>query len=1519
MRFYKTNCWIMFLAVLTVITAGIGVVEGRTGGPDYLGYTFSDSNTPGGPTYNWIDIKATGTKIEVLNNSDDHYTSNGISVGFFFNFYGTDYSLVNVTNNGIIFATAGSGDFSNVPINNSPLHNFIAPFWDDIVTWNRSGGPLGGIYYQVIGTAPNRKFIVEWENNQHYSSSPKGVTFETILNEGTNNILFQYSDVSFGEGYPGGNNGSSATVGIEGPDGNGLQYSYNEQVLSPGLAILFKFPAFSGTNMYLSKSAAASMDHGNTMNYTLYYNNFGGVIASDVVLLDTLPSNVEFVSASDGGTFDPNTRKVTWNIGSVAVFPSGRGSRTVTVRIPTSVPVGTVIQNTASISTTTLETRYDDNNASASTTVTGSNLPPDVGVSPINGNSGGTPSVYWSNPITYSYQSSTTATGVNIRIHINDGGPDITGSMTGGISSITGGIRSMTGGFSTWTYTAAPFYPRHGSATVTYTVLGESCQAATAAPDGLHISPPSGLIGLEQHLYNNTPGDGYVPPSGSFPSTGLVGSGGRSSYSLDNGYAGIGAFAPHPSNLSEKYYINMRWPDGVDWSPTQNRLSPNVTNSTTYLKYKHKKVLITAPATGKRLIASIEESGPALWTGKDAGAPPEVFVDLGLYPRGDGQSDLNNYTVNFEWADQNASLGPCTPSITFNIYIDPAGYIYDANTGARITGASVWLQRPDGSGGWENVPTLQTPAIMQPDTNPLITEADGQYQWDVLAGSYRVHVEAPGYYPADSIVVSIPPPVTDLHVGLIRIPDVPFLNSINVTPNPKTLIVGENETFTASPKDQNGYSISASVTWSSSNETVGTVDPNTGEFNALVAGTTMVNATNGSIIGTAVVTVSNIPPFLNSINVTPNPKTLIVGENETFTASPKDQNGYSISASVTWSSSNETVGTVDPNTGEFNALVAGTTMVNATNGSIIGTAVVTVSNIPPFLNSINVTPNPKTLIVGENETFTASPKDQNGYSISASVTWSSSNETVGTVDPNTGEFNALVAGTTMVNATNGSIIGTAIVTVNAISASTNLIRNPGFESGTASWLFYTNGIGSFSIISPGHTENNASKIALGSVGTNMQLYQTGITLDANTRYRLSFAAYSSTGHDMVVRLLKHGSPYTIYAPDFRPNLGTSWQTFTTEFNTTGFAGTVNDGRLMFYFAGFAAAGDTYYIDDVRLEKVVSAPVLPIIITQPANQNVMAGQTAAFSVMATGAMLSYQWQKNDTNIPGAISASYITLPTTLSDNGSTYRVIVTNLAGSAMSNAAILIVVSTPTPIPPTITVQPVNKTVITGQTATFSVIASGTAPFSYQWQKNGSDIPGATGASYTTPPATLLDNGSTYRVNVTNLAGSVMSNSATLTVLPAGSINVINNPGFESGTASWLFYTNGIGSFSIISPGYTENNASKIALGSVGTNMQLYQMGVTLDANTRYRLSFAAYSSTGHDMVVQLLKHGSPYTIYAPDFRPNLGTSWQTFTTEFNTTGFSGRVNDGRLMFFFAGFAAAGDIYYIDDVRLEKI
>jgi beta-galactosidase len=172
---------------------------------------------------------------------------------------------------------------------------------------------------------------------------------------------------------------------------------------------------------------------------------------------------------------------------------------------------------------------------------------------------------------------------------------------------------------------------------------------------------------------------------------------------------------------------------------------------------------------------------------------------------------------------------------------------------------------------------------------------------------------------------------------------------------------------------------------------------------------------------------------------------------------------------------------------------------------------------------------------------------------------------------------------------------------------------------------------------------------------------------------------------------------------------------------------------------------------------------PAIMTQPTSQTVTAGQTATFTVVANGtAPLTYQWQKNGSNIGGATAPSYTTPATTTADNGSTFSVVVTNSKGTVASSAATLTVNTAA--VPPTITTQPTSQTVTAGQTATFTVVANGTAPLSYQWQKNGSNIGGATAPSYTTPATTTADNGSTFSVVVTNSKGSVTSNAATLTV-----------------------------------------------------------------------------------------------------------------------------------------------------------
>ncbi|HEX3121650.1 MAG TPA: immunoglobulin domain-containing protein, partial [Candidatus Acidoferrum sp.] len=111
------------------------------------------------------------------------------------------------------------------------------------------------------------------------------------------------------------------------------------------------------------------------------------------------------------------------------------------------------------------------------------------------------------------------------------------------------------------------------------------------------------------------------------------------------------------------------------------------------------------------------------------------------------------------------------------------------------------------------------------------------------------------------------------------------------------------------------------------------------------------------------------------------------------------------------------------------------------------------------------------------------------------------------------------------------------------------------------------------------------------------------------------------------------------------------------------------------------------------------------------------------------------------------------------------------------------------PSAPMITTQPISQTVGVGQSASFVVIATGSAPLSYQWQKNGANIAGATSTSYTTPAATTGDNAAKFSVVVSNSAGSVASNVATLTVTAAqgsGAPQITTQPESQSVTAGQM-------------------------------------------------------------------------------------------------------------------------------------
>jgi glucose/arabinose dehydrogenase len=135
-----------------------------------------------------------------------------------------------------------------------------------------------------------------------------------------------------------------------------------------------------------------------------------------------------------------------------------------------------------------------------------------------------------------------------------------------------------------------------------------------------------------------------------------------------------------------------------------------------------------------------------------------------------------------------------------------------------------------------------------------------------------------------------------------------------------------------------------------------------------------------------------------------------------------------------------------------------------------------------------------------------------------------------------------------------------------------------------------------------------------------------------------------------------------------------------------------------------------------------------------------------------------------------------------------------------------------TPTPPSITAHPSNQTVAPGQTATFSVGATGSTPLSYQWQKNGADIPGANSSTYTTPPVTVSDHGAQYRVVVSNSAGSVTSNSATLTVTASVVQLSQNSYGLAEGVGALnVTVTRGGNTALAVSVGYASSDTAGLA------------------------------------------------------------------------------------------------------------
>jgi hypothetical protein len=205
----KIKVFRFFAAVLWCVCS---CYAGSTG-PNNYGYFVSSSSAP------FVDITATGTRA--LSGTDDATVT--ASLGFSFSLLGESYASAWISSDGLMGFGTPDDSSANVSMAASGLGALIAPLWQD---WQFYTPGTDGVYYETIGAPGSEEFIVEWHDAASTNFLAQGlVTFEAVLYEGSNDILFSYAGLNTGNA--GTSNGTAATVGVSGGSaGEYVEYSY---------------------------------------------------------------------------------------------------------------------------------------------------------------------------------------------------------------------------------------------------------------------------------------------------------------------------------------------------------------------------------------------------------------------------------------------------------------------------------------------------------------------------------------------------------------------------------------------------------------------------------------------------------------------------------------------------------------------------------------------------------------------------------------------------------------------------------------------------------------------------------------------------------------------------------------------------------------------------------------------------------------------------------------------------------------------------------------------------------------------------------------------------------------------------------------------------------------------------------------------------------------------------------------------------------------------------------------------
>ncbi|MBK8696307.1 MAG: hypothetical protein IPN17_29575, partial [Deltaproteobacteria bacterium] len=262
-----------------------------------------------------------------------------LALPFPFRFYGTSYTGVGVNSNGWIgFPTASAGLWSHMPLPYSGLSNVVVPFWDDLYQRNP-------ICWATLGAAPNRQFVIEWNDAMILGDSTAHLTFEVILSESTNTIDVLYQTMSGSSRV----NGTNATTGIQqGTGGPATQRSYNTSSVYSGTK--YRWTPTGGLDGVCSSGSCVGTG---VLRFTLGWSATADL---DLHVVTPCGTQVYFGNPAPGGSCaGVLDRDDTYGIGPENVFWTSAatvGSYTVCAvpwsiySAPTSFSLGAYVNNT---------------------------------------------------------------------------------------------------------------------------------------------------------------------------------------------------------------------------------------------------------------------------------------------------------------------------------------------------------------------------------------------------------------------------------------------------------------------------------------------------------------------------------------------------------------------------------------------------------------------------------------------------------------------------------------------------------------------------------------------------------------------------------------------------------------------------------------------------------------------------------------------------------------------------------------------------------------------------------------------------------------------------------------------------------------------------------------------------------------------------------------------------------------------------------------------------------------------